>query len=252
MLGLLNRPVLATRSLIRSFATAATEEVKRSTLKAIDSRKTYLIDMYTHMWRENSIILLAHHNNLLSTENDNIRKQLKKIDEKNKTNKVEFRKLKGSIFKYFLRASSHPDPASKAASRMIKRKNIRHPLEALLKGPTAAILIKDLDPKLVKEVSKVLSSQKEKLFIMGGKVGDEYMTLQDLDTFKTLQSLPELRAELVGLLSMASGGGIVRTLESATNNLAMTLESRKIELEKLENPETPSESESEQQQQQQQ
>lgn len=220
---------------VRNYATEAVlEEARRNTLKAADSRKTYLIDMYTHLWRENEIVLLAHHNNLLSTENESIRKQLKKINEKNQSNSLEFRKLKGSIFKYFLRASLHPDPASKAASRMIKRKRVKHPLENLLKGPTAAIIIRDLDPKLVKQVSKVLASQKEKLFIMGGKVGNEYMTIDKIEEFKDMKSLPELRAELVGLLSMASGGGIVRTLESATNSLAMTLESRKNELEKVE------------------
>jgi large subunit ribosomal protein L10 len=233
----LSRPIIANRVLLlRNYATETTNENIRNTLKAADSRKTYLIDMYTQLWRDNSIILLAHHNNLLSTENESIRKQLKKIDAKNKTNKLEFRKLKGSIFRYFLRASQHEDPASKAAARMIKRKNLRHPLENLLKGPTAAILIRDLDPKLVKEVAKVLQSQKEKLFIMGGKVGDEIMTLQNIEEFKNMKSLPELRAELIGLLTMTSGGGVVRTLESATNALAMTLESRKNELEKAESP----------------
>lgn len=239
-----NKPVQSVRSVfIRGYASttaAVSEEASqpRRTYKAIDSRKTFLIDMYTHMWKENEIVLLAHHNNLLSTENDSIRKQLKKIDAKNKTSKIEFRKLKSSIFKYFLRASGHPDPASVSANRWIRRNKVRHPLENLLKGPTAAILIKDLDPKLVKEISKVLANQKEKLFIMGGKVGDEYMTLEDVESFKNLKSLPELRAELVGLLTMASGAGIVRTLESATNSLAMTLESRKNELEKAENPES--------------
>lgn len=237
MMKFLSRPIIANRVLLlRNYATETTNENIRNTLKAADSRKTYLLDMYTQLWRDNSIVLLAHHNNLLSTENESIRKQLKKIDAKNKTNKLEFRKLKGSIFRYFLRASQHEDPASKAAARMIKRKNLRHPLENLLKGPTAAILIRDLDPKLVKEVAKVLQSQKEKLFIMGGKVGDEIMTLQNIEEFKNMKSLPELRAELIGLLTMTSGGGVVRTLESATNALAMTLESRKNELEKAESP----------------
>lgn len=223
---------------LRSFATNVSNnetEIVRTTLKASDSRKTYLIDMYTNMWRENSIVLLAHHNNLISTENESIRKQIKKIDEKNGGNNgIQFRKLKGSIFKYFLRASEHQDPASKAAYRMTKRRKIRHPLENLLKGPTAAITIKDLNPKMVKEISKFLSTQKEKLFVIGGKVGDEYMTLQDIDNFKALQSLPELRAELVGLLTLASGGSLVRTLEASGNSIAMTLESRKNELEKSE------------------
>lgn len=229
---------IAKVSFLRNYATESVQNV-RSTLKAGDSRKTYLVDMYTHLWRDNEIVLFAHHNNLLSTENESLRKQFKKLDAKNPSNKLEFRKLKGSIFRYFLRASVHEDPASKAAARMIKRKNLRHPLENLLKGPTAAILIKDLDPKLVKEVAKLLSSQKEKLFIMGGKVGDEIMTLDNIEEFKNMKSLPELRAELVGLLAMASGGGIVRTLESTTNSLAMTLESHKNELDKAENPESP-------------
>lgn len=237
-----NKPVIFSKTLlVRSFASntlvAQVEENARSTLKAADSRKTYLVDMYSHLWKENEIVLLAHHNNLLSSENENIRKQLKKIDEKNKTSKIEFRKLKGSIFKYFLRAVSHPDPASKAAARMIKRKNIRHPLENLLKGPTAAIIIKDLDPSLVKQVSKVLASQKERLFIMGGKVGNEYMTIENIEEFKNLKTLPELRAELVTLLNMASGGGVVKILEASTNALAMTLECRKNELEKAEKSE---------------
>ena len=67
---------------------------------------------------------------------------------------------------------------------------------------------------------------------MGGKVGDEIMTLENLEEFKNMSSLPELRAELVGLLNMASGGGVTRTLEAASSTLAMTLESRVNELEK--------------------
>ena len=204
----------------------------RNTFKAIDSRKTFLMDSYTKLWRENEIVLFAHHNNLLSTENENLRKSFKKVNEKNQDNLIEFRKLKGSIFKYFLRASVHKDPASKAAFRLIKRKNIKHPLENLLKGPTAAIIIKNLDPASVKEVSKILLKQKEKLFILGGKVGDEYMNINDIELFKNLKSLPELRSELIGLLTMASGGGVVRTLESASTVLSATLESHKNELEK--------------------
>lgn len=209
----------------RSFATAAAPV--RNTLKNADSRKTYLMDVYTHMWRDNSIVLLAHHNNLVSTENESIKKQLLKISPD-----VQFRKLKGSIFKHFLRASTHEDPASKAAYRMVKRNKVRHPLEFLLKGPTAAILIPDLDPAKVKDVAKVLKSQKEKLFIMGGKVGDDCFNVAQVKEFSELKSLPELRAELIGLLTMAGGAGVTRTLEAAAQNLTMTVESRKNELEK--------------------
>lgn len=233
MMKVMNNKISFTKIFVRGYSNEVSTPV-RNTFKAIDSRKTFLMDSYTRLWRENSIVLFAHHNNLLSTENENLRKSFKKVNEKNKDNLIEFRKLKGSIFKYFLRASVHEDPASKAAFRLIKRKNIKHPLENLLKGPTAAIVIKNLDPAAVKEVSKILSSQKEKLFILGGKVGDEYMNINDIQLFKNLKSLPELRSELIGLLTMASGGGIVKTLEGATTSLAATLESRKNELEKEE------------------
>lgn len=223
--------------LIRLYSTVVENSV-RTTLKASDSRKTYLVDMYTQMWKNNEIVLLAHHNNLLSTENDNIRKALGKIGD---GKAVEFRKLKSSIFKYFLRASEHPDPASKAANRMIRRRKIRHPLESLLKGPTAALVIRDLDPKTVKEVVKVLTSQKEKLFIMGGKVGEDIMTLQDIQAFKESKSLPELRSELVGLLTLGAGGSLVRTLEATSHSLAMNLESHKNEMEKAAEPKSETE-----------
>ncbi|QPG75424.1 hypothetical protein FOA43_002778 [Brettanomyces nanus] len=198
-------------------------------VKPADSRKTYLMEIYQHFWETNEIVLFAHHNNLLSSDNEQIRKELHKISKD-----IQFRKLKSSIFRHYLRASNHEDPISKAAMRQVKRKKTRHPLEPLLKGPTALIMIKDLDPKAVKEVWRVLKAQKEKLFLMGGKVGQRYVDLDKIGEFKDLPSLPELRSQLVGLLSMSSGAGIVRALESAPTNLAMTLESRKNEMEKKE------------------
>ena len=55
--------------------------------------------------------------------------------------------------------------------------------------------------------------------------------LDGINKFKELSSLPELRAQLVGLLAMSSGAGIVKTLQSASSGLAMTLESRRNQLE---------------------
>lgn len=221
-------------STVRAFSSSSLSQAKevkkqtkqRNTVKREDSRKTYLLDVYKYFWDSNQIVLFAHHNNLLASDNELIRKKLHKVNKD-----IQFRKLKSSIFKYFLRASQFDDPASKAASRQIKKKKIRHPLEPLLKGPTAMILIKDLDPKAVKGVSKVLKAEGEKLFLLGGKVGDKYVDLDFINDFKNLSSLPELRAQLVGLLAMSSGAGIVKTLESASSGLAMTLEARKKQLE---------------------
>ncbi|GME79090.1 unnamed protein product [Ambrosiozyma monospora] len=197
----------------------------RNLVKPEGSRKTYLMDIYKHFWENNEIVLFAHHNNLLATDNEKIRKQLLHAG-------ADYRKVKNTIFKHYLRASNHPDPASKAATRQIKRNRIRHPLESLLKGPTALILIKDLNPKTVKEVLKVLKSQNEKLFLMGGRIGADVSAVDKIQEFQDLKSLPELHAELTGILTMLSGAGLVRTLESASNMLYLTLDAHKTEMAK--------------------
>ncbi len=211
---------------IKQKETATKENKKRNTRKGEDSRKTYLLDVYKYFWNNNDIVLFAHHNNLLASENEQIRRQLHKVGKD-----IQIRKLKTKVFRYFLRASTFDDPASKATWRKVKRKKIRHPLEALLKGPTALILIKSLDPKALKGVWKVLKKQNDKLFLLGGRIGQELVDLDGINKFKELSSLPELRAQLVGLLAMSSGAGIVKTLQSASSGLAMTLESRRNQLE---------------------
>ena len=204
----------------------AKESRKRNTRKGEESRKTYLLDVYKHFWNNNDIVLFAHHNNLLASDNEQIRRELHKVGKE-----VQLRKLKTKVFRYFLRASTFDDPASRSTWRKVKRKKIRHPLEPLLKGPTALIMIKTLDPKALKGVWKVLKKQKDKLFLLGGRIGSELVDLDGISKFKDLSSLPELRAQLVGLLAMSSGAGIVKTLQSASSGLAVTLESRKHQLE---------------------
>lgn len=198
----------------------------RQTFKKLDTRKTYLMDVYKYFWETNSIVLFAHHNNLESKENEKIRRELHKVSKD-----IQYRKVKTSVFRHFLRASEQPDPASKAAHKYVKRHKVRHPLEPLLGGPTALILVKDLDPHAVKGIWKVLGTKKERLFLMGGKIGQNYYDLSQIKDFKEMASLPELRAQLVGLLTQASGGGLVKTLEAASSNLVMTMEARKNQLE---------------------
>ncbi|GME94770.1 hypothetical protein B5S29_g1340 [[Candida] boidinii] len=209
----------------------------RNTVKPLNSRKTYLMDIYKYFNENNQIILFTHHNNLLSSDNEKIRKQLHAAG-------ADFRKIKTTIFKHYLRASNHPDPASKAALRQVKKKKIRHPLEPLLKGPTAAILIKDLNPKVVKDVLQVLKTTNEKLFLVGARVGSDVLDAAKIDEFKELPTLEESRAQLVGILTMLSGAGLVRTLESTANVLHLTLDTHRQEIEKKENGEGEGESES--------
>ncbi|KAH3665656.1 hypothetical protein OGAPHI_003844 [Ogataea philodendri] len=215
-------------SFIRTVASSAAPA--RNTVKPVDGRKTYLLDVYKHFDKSNKILLLAHHNNLTANDNVKIKKQLEDAG-------AEFRKLKVSLFRHYLRASSkYDDPASKAAYRYVKKNKIRHPLEPLLKGPTAAILIKDMDPAAVKKVVKVLKGLNERLFLIGGRLGDEVADVATIDQFKEMPTMDELRAQLVGMLTVLSGAGLVRTLESASNTLYLTLDTHKQEMEKKENP----------------
>ncbi|ODV84256.1 hypothetical protein CANARDRAFT_29407 [[Candida] arabinofermentans NRRL YB-2248] len=203
----------------------------RNTVKPVASRKTYLIDIYKYFYEQNDIVLIAHHNNMLASDNEKVRKQLQAAG-------ADFRKVKTSLFKHYLRASSHPDPASKAANRQVKRKRIRHPLEPLLRGPSSLILIKDVDPKKVKDVLNVLKQQKEKLFLVGGRVGNDMMDLTKINEFKELQTLPELQAQLAGILTMLSGAGLVQTLQSTSSVLYLNLDAHKEEMEKPTGEET--------------
>ncbi|KAG7699017.1 hypothetical protein KL930_002196 [Ogataea haglerorum] len=227
----LQAPKAGVRGLIRGFAsTTSAAPEKRNTTKPENGRKTYLLDVYKHFDKNNQIMLFAHHNNLTAHDNLKIKLQIEEAG-------AQIRKLKVSLFKHYLRASHHKDPASKAAYRQVKKHKIRHPLEPLLKGPTAAILIKDLNPKVVKNVVNALKAHNERLFIVGGRIGGDVVDIADINQFKEMPTMDELRSQLVGMLTVLSGAGLVRTLESAANTLYLTMDTHRQELEKKDSPE---------------
>lgn len=196
--------------------------IKRETEKGLFSRKTYLIDHYKHLYDTNEILLFLHYNNLSKHDNARYRQELLNAG-------AVLHIIKGSIFKLLLRSINESDPASKGLA--LKNKDVQHPLDTLLSGPTAIISIPKSDPSVVTAVMKVLKSANEKLLLLGAKVESEVMDLDQINEFKGLPTKETLQGQLVGLLSMAGGAGLVRTLGTPGSVLYLNLEQRKKDIE---------------------
>lgn len=199
------------------------EFIKRDTEKGLFTRKTYLVDHYKHLYDTNEILLFVHYNNLSKHDNSRYREELLKAG-------ARLHVIKGSIFKLLLRSINESDPALKGLA--LKNKDVDHPLDPLLAGPTAIISISKSDPSVVTAVMKVLKSANEKLLLLGAKVESEVMNLDQINEFKSLPTKETLQGQLVGLLSMAGGAGLVRTLSTPGSALYLNLEQRKKDMER--------------------
>lgn len=130
--------------------------------------------------------------------------------------------LRNNLFGVYLKNSAHPDPC--APIKRVDQK-ATHPLLPLFKGPTAAISFKETNPQDVAGIIKLLEKAQDKLFIVGAKVETDVYDIGQLAHFKTLPNKAGLQAQLVGLLHVLSGVGLVRTLESGSQTLYLTLKS---------------------------
>lgn len=199
--------------------------VARNTLKALNSRKTFSIDLYKSILDSNEIVLFVHRNNLVKADNDRFRQEI--ID-----NGGKFTVIKNSLMKVLLKFENHSDPASKSAKRFFMRNKDRisqNPLIPLLKGPTGIISIKECDPSKVFKILKFLKSTNEKLFLIGGKIESKVFDINQIDEFKNLKTKPELQLELAGILTMLSGAGLVQVLQAAPQSLYLTMKSHELE-----------------------
>ncbi|KAF6071475.1 hypothetical protein FOB64_001208 [Candida albicans] len=171
----------------------------RQTEKPLFSRKTYLIDFYKHLYDNNEILLFVHHNNLNKSDNKRYRQELSNREQT-----------------YML---------------LNLNKDKVHDLDPLLAGPTAIITIPKSDPQVVTSVMKVLKSANERLLLIGAKIENNVMNLDEINQFKTLPTKESLQGQLVGLLTMAGGAGLVRTLETPGKVLYLNLDQRKKDME---------------------
>lgn len=199
---------------------AKTVKDTRTSFKPEDSRKTFLLHAYADMMK-NPIVLFVHRNNLVKTDNDVFRQQIKKAG-------GELNVLNNNLLKVYLRSENEDDYTSTEATK--KNINNTHELFPLLLGPTAAITFKENDPLKVKEVYKVLKNAKERLFVIGARIDKNVYDLAELDRYKELPLLDGLRGQLVGVLSMLGGMGLVRVLEGGRGGLYMTLKAREEDM----------------------
>ncbi|CAI4304602.1 AAC_HP2_G0006680.mRNA.1.CDS.1 [Saccharomyces cerevisiae] len=218
----------------KRFYALASEQPSRKTVKPLDSRKTFLIDTYKHLMENSSMIFFVHYNNLSKTEDHHFRFKIKQTGGK-------LTKVRNNLFEVYLRNSHLPDPCG-----FVKRKeqNWKHPLLPLLKGPTATITYEDTNPQQVAKLLKVLQSAQDKLMVIGAKVENEVLNVEKINTFKTLPTKPEMQSQLVSVLQMLSGLGLVRTLENSSNALYLTLKSHNDNQKPKEDVESTTDAES--------
>lgn len=209
-------------SAARSYATTVNTETKSEqipkTLKKEDSRKTYLINRYKYLLESSSIVLFAHHNNLVKADENAFRTQVKEAG-------GELTILRNQLLLAYLKAENEKYPASIEAYR--RTRSSTHPLKPFLVGPTAMITVKENNPQIVAKILKSLKSANEKLFVVGARVENNVFDLTEVNRFKELPSKEQLQSELAGLLTVLSGAGLVQTLEAASKHLYLTLESHR-------------------------
>lgn len=200
---------------IRGYATS-------ETWKSPGARKTLLVQEYTKLLRTSPVVLVAHNGTLLKTENESLRAQLKKVGAK-------LTVTRSALFRVALRGLSHEEPASIEARKLHRYSN--HPLMAYFKGPSAVITLAEMDPRKTEEVVKIVDKMGEKLLLLGALIDGDTMDRAMVDEFKKLPTLEELRANLVGVLTVLGGAGLVQTLQSSSNMLYLMLNSRKEVME---------------------
>lgn len=217
-LPFMNREILKLWIPLR-FASSA-----RVTVKPLHSRKTFLMDYYKHIMENNSLVLFAHHNNLLKQETAYFRYEIQQLG-------GHFTLVRNNLFKVYLR-NSHRDPCAPVPRN---EQNWNHPLLPLFKGPTAAITFPETDPSKVTKLLKILGKSQNELLIIGARIENKVCDLAELNKFKSLPSKPELQSQLTGLLHILSGAGLVKTLETNSQILYLTLKSHEENINSNEN-----------------
>ncbi|PRT55178.1 54S ribosomal protein L11, mitochondrial [Wickerhamiella sorbophila] len=207
-----------------SVAAAAPESVVRQTLKPLDSRKTYLVDQYTHLLRSNAVMLILHNPTLLKAENQQLRNDIRKAG-------GTLTVVRSRVFKATLRGIDHADPASVEAHKEFAR--AKNPLMDLFDGPSAVVTIPNLDPKAVDKVVSLID--KTRMVVLGGRVDGSQISVSQVQNLRKMPSLEELRAQLAGVLTVLGGAGLVNTLQASSNMLYLTLDQHRKTLEEPEN-----------------
>lgn len=206
-------------------ATTSTGYVSAHPGRVYSERKAFLYSHYTEMLRESQMVLIFKHDNLSVKQLASIRLAIAKIQT---PESARFTITRAGVLAPAVRAT-HADLA----------------LEELLQGQTALITCPSLSPKYISDILKAIekiikSSQKDEvkgqvvkqpsLDLIGGVVENRLFQPEAIRQVAALPEIDTLRAQLVGLLEMsgrqlvgvlsqAAGGSLVRTLQGLEEGL---------------------------------
>lgn len=182
----------------------------RRTLKPLNSRKTLLIDLYKHNTETHPLIIYLHYKSLPKDVQAGLNTCASKSN-------ASFTVIRNNLYKVYLSLAHMPDPCAK-----VKRKNraMDHPLLPIFKGPSAAMFLKDMDPKQVKSILRYIDIHGEaNLEVVGAKIGDELVVGSDkLKQFSLLPSLEGLHGQLLSVLT-SGASGLVNMLQTPARSL---------------------------------
>lgn len=200
----------------------------RPSVKPLNSRKTLLIDQYKQVWTHNKMILLCHYNNLLKQEDHQLRLQLGQQN-------ITFMHLRNNIFKVYLRNMERDDPVAPYdnADSPHEKLIFNHPINKLIKGPTALIAYPEVDSSIMNQIFTVIKQSRGKLIPLGAVIDGQILNLDWIAKFNEIngdhqQMYQMLRASL----QSNAGGALVDNLQLLSNRLVGSLSQHKESLSK--------------------
>lgn len=207
----------------------------RLSVKPLNSKKTLLIDQYKNVWDNNKMIILCHYNNLLKQEDHQLRLQLSNLTNNisaQDENKISFIHVRNNLFKVFLQNMKLEDPIApydkkKDHSKLI----VNHPLNKLIKGPTALIAYPKADCNIMRSIIQLISNSKGKLIPLGGVIEGQVLNLDWINKFNQINaSQDQLYQMLAFQMLYNAGGNLVNILQLLSNNLVGSLSAHKDNL----------------------
>lgn len=193
----------------------STQAASRDTWKALNSRKTYLVDRYVQLVRSNPVVLALHNSTLLKRDDNQLRQDILKAG-------GQLTIVRSGLMRVALRGLEHPDPASSEAHRIYRGKG--HPLSKFFQGPSAIVTLPSLEPTAVDKICSVIEKSGNKLVLLGGQVDGGALSRAQVDEFRKMPGMAELRAQLAGVLTILGGAGLVKTLQASPQKLYLTLD----------------------------
>ncbi|CAG8591834.1 1301_t:CDS:2 [Ambispora leptoticha] len=170
-------------------------------------RRIYLHNLYYLKVHYNRLLFILQHNNLTIPEQLELRKSLTKVN-------AELLVIRLGIFRAILQLTGTYEN-----------------LTPLLVGPTCIITSNVSDeenPNLIKDLLAIINKNK-KLLLVGGKLDESLVNIQDIERASKLPGIHTLRAELVGIIS-SPASKISQMLSQTPQNLLLNLESHKTKL----------------------